>query len=145
MIFASMLAAAAATASPSAFTGDWICRGRFVRSGRPLAATIKIRAGSVTGSLTVDHRDMAPGQYQTSEIWWLSVASARAAIVDGSGMRWFDGQVGDRMLTFTRSEGSAPLEEFAYRLTTDGLSIDWSHRGATGSLDLGDTLTCIKA
>ncbi|MEQ7874307.1 hypothetical protein ABDK56_09930 [Sphingomonas sp. ASV193] len=124
------------------FMGRWTCHGRFVRSGRPLDALVSIQRGDIDGTLVVDHRDISPGTYHSSEIWSFKSPGARAAIVDATGMRWFEGRSDGAALLFTRDAEGRPLEQFAYRPSSGGLTIDWSYRGSDGTMALGDTLSC---
>ncbi len=128
------------------FVGSWICQGRFVRSGRPLSATIVIRRDDIAGTLVVDHRDVPPGGYRSLEIWSMTPQGVRAAIADASGMRWFDGAIDAGRIVFARRDGKggAAIERFTYGLTAGKLTVDWSHRGAGGTLDPGDTLSCTQ-
>lgn len=151
-----LIGALAAAALPQSTSSGWVraaieaggrfeCTGRFVRSGRPMAASIEIRRGNDPETFVVTHDDRAPGTYHATELWWLGPDGGRAAIADASGMRSFDVTTGENILALARSDQAGPIERFTYRLAGGGLGVEWWHRDSGGVMSLGDTLSCSAA
>jgi hypothetical protein len=130
-----------------ALVGVWICRGHFIKSGNPLASRLVIARDAGTMALVVHHDDLPPTTYKSLETWtMLADGSFRAAVASAGNMRWYTatGWQGDT-LAWTRSEGAAPIEQFAYTLTGPGkMRVDWSVSRGGGPLTLGDTLDCAR-
>ncbi|MGN6817424.1 MAG: hypothetical protein ACTHJR_01995 [Sphingomonas sp.] len=129
-----------------ALIGSWTCHGHFIKSGAPLASRLAIARDPGTATLIVHHDDLPPTTYKSLETWtMLADGSFRASVASIGAMRWYGaaGWQGDT-LAWSRSEGGAPVEQFAYTLTGPGkMRIDWSiARG--GPLVLGDTLDCVR-
>jgi hypothetical protein len=142
LALASVVAQQAPAAVPAALVGRWDCAGRFVRSGKPIAATVMVSAGENPDTLLITHRDKPPTSYRADELWVLG-AGARAAIADASGMRWFDVDVAPGKVVLARGDDKGPVEKFVYTLDGNAaLTIDWWHRGAAAELVPGDTITC---
>lgn len=144
-----MLAILAATlAVPLApFEGRWRCEGRFITSGKPISSELKMATDPQSGVFIVHHDDTAPMAYHSVEVWTAdpNALSFHSAVNDRfSGLRVFQApELRDGMLTFSRSDGGVPKEEFRYALKGTGLlQVDWSIARAGQPLRLGDTLTC---
>ena len=149
MIAALALLAASAPAADrfDALVGSWTCRGHFIKSGSPLASRLAITRDAATMALVIHHDDLPPTTYRSLETWtMLADGSFRAAVASAGNMRWYSasGWQGDT-LAWTRSEGAAPVEQFAYTLTGPGkMRVDWSIARGGGPLTLGDTLDCAR-
>ena len=152
MIAVLALLAASSAAVPAAdrfdaLVGTWTCRGHFIKSGAALASRLTIARDAGTQALVVRHDDLPPTNYKSLETWtMLADGSFRAAVASAGDMRWYSaaGWQGDT-LAWTRSEGAAPVEQFAYVLTGPGkMRVDWSVSRGAGPLTLGDTLECAR-
>ena len=128
-----------------AIVGRWTCSGRFVRSGRPIASTIEIKASGVDGTLLVHHVDRPPDNYRSIELWSPGDVKGQATIADKSGMRWFNVSRLAGALVLDRSDTAGPIERFAYTIVGGNLKVDWSHRDRAGLLVAGDTLLCSQS
>ena len=130
-----------------ALVGGWTCRGHFIKSGSPLASRLVITRDAGTMALVIHHDDLPPTTYKSLETWtMLADGSFRAAVASAGNMRWYSatGWQSDT-LAWTRSEGAAPVEQFAYTLTGPGkMRVDWSIARGGGPLALGDTLDCVR-
>ncbi len=139
--------APAATDRFDALAGDWLCKGHFIKSGGPLNARLVIARDIGTGALVVHHDDLPPTTYKSLETWtMLADGSFRAAVASAGNMRWYvsPGWQG-ATLTWSRPEGAAPVEQFAYTLTGPGrLRVDWSIARDGGAMTLGDTIGCVR-
>jgi hypothetical protein len=129
------------------FEGRWTCEGRFLSSGKEIHSTLSMAEDAPSGALIVHHDDIAPMAYHSLEVWTRDAAGPglHAATIDKySGMRVFESpSIGREGLTWTRYEGGAPKERFAYVLNSNHeLRIDWSVARAGPELIPGDTLTC---
>lgn len=148
----ALLAAAQPVGAPAAdrfdaLVGSWACRGHFIKSGSPLASRLAIERDPGTQALVVHHDDLPPTNYKSLETWtMLADGSFRAAVASAGNMRWYTatGWQGDT-LAWTRSDGAAPVDQFAYILTGPGkMRVDWSISRGGGPLTLGDTLDCAR-
>lgn len=150
------LALLAASAQPAAtppadrfdaLIGTWSCSGHFIKSGAALASRLVVTRDAGTAALVIHHDDLPPTGYKSLETWtMLADGSFRAAVASAGNMRWYDaaGWQGDT-LAWSRSEGGAPVEQFAYTLTGPGkMRVDWSIARGGGPLVLGDTLECAR-
>lgn len=130
-----------------ALVGGWTCKGHFIKSGNPLASRLAIVRDPGTLALVVHHDDLPPTTYKSLETWtMLADGSFRAAVASAGDMRWYSatGWQGDT-LAWIRSEGAAPVEQFAYTLTGPGkMRVDWSIARGAAPLTLGDTLECAR-
>lgn len=147
LLVASTQPAAAPGDRFDALIGTWTCHGHFIKSGGPLASRLAIARDGGTAALVVRHDDLPPTTYKSLETWtMLADGSFRAAVASAGNMRWYEaaGWQGDT-LAWSRSEGGAPVEQFAYTLTGPGrMRVDWSIARGGGPLVLGDTLDCVR-
>ena len=143
----ALLAAVLVTSPFTPFAGHWRCEGYFVASGKRIGSALSMAVDPESGVFVVHHDDTAPMAYHSIETWTSDPkdASVHAAISDKfSGLRVFRSPaVQNGVLTFSRTEGGAAIEEFRYTLLqSDSLRVDWSVVRTGKPMQLGDTLTC---
>jgi hypothetical protein len=140
-------------AALSKIVGDWDCKGVFVKSGKPIASTLRF-AVALEGSWVMGQQDdRPPNQFHATMMWGHDAATRqlRGAVFDNfGGMRAFASPGWDgAKLTWTRSDvtATAATERFIYELApSGGLAVTWQTRkaGPGEAWATGDTLTCTR-